>query len=107
MVISFTGLLGKVRRVSNIHAARTCFEGYSLSVKDIPISADFSFKFTPSLTTLFRFSALTFNAHHIHLDKDYATKVEAYPGSPFFVFINSVHDILLYQNDLYMVRSPR
>ncbi|KAJ8584933.1 hypothetical protein M405DRAFT_432765 [Rhizopogon salebrosus TDB-379] len=41
--------------------------------------SDFSFSYTPTLTTLFRFSALTFNAHHIHLDKDYAQKVEGHP----------------------------
>lgn len=29
---------------------------------------------------LFRYSALTFNAHRIHYDRDYATKVEGYPG---------------------------
>jgi len=38
----------------------------------------FSFSYTPTLTTLFRFSALTFNGHYIHLDKDYAQKVEGY-----------------------------
>jgi 3-methylfumaryl-CoA hydratase len=29
---------------------------------------------------LFRFSALTFNAHRIHYDRDYATTIEGYPG---------------------------
>ena len=29
---------------------------------------------------LFRFSALTFNAHRIHYDRTYATEVERYPG---------------------------
>lgn len=29
---------------------------------------------------LFRFSALTYNAHRIHYDRDYATGVEGYPG---------------------------
>ncbi len=29
---------------------------------------------------LFRFSALTFNAHRIHYDRPYATQVEHYPG---------------------------
>ena len=29
---------------------------------------------------LFRYSALTFNGHRIHYDRDYVTKVEAYPG---------------------------
>jgi 3-methylfumaryl-CoA hydratase len=29
---------------------------------------------------LFRSSALTFNGHRIHYDRDYVTKVEGYPG---------------------------
>ncbi len=29
---------------------------------------------------LFRYSALTGNTHHIHYDRDYATRKEAYPG---------------------------
>ncbi|KAH7889225.1 hypothetical protein F5I97DRAFT_489777 [Phlebopus sp. FC_14] len=39
----------------------------------------FSFTYRPSPTTLFRFSALTFNGHYIHLDRDYAQKSEGYP----------------------------
>jgi 3-methylfumaryl-CoA hydratase len=35
---------------------------------------------TPDETQLFRFSAITFNAHRIHYDRDYTTKVEGYPG---------------------------
>jgi 3-methylfumaryl-CoA hydratase len=35
---------------------------------------------TPDPTLLFRFSALTFNAHRIHYDRPYATHVEGYPG---------------------------
>ncbi|HKI38687.1 MAG TPA: hypothetical protein VKA46_42960 [Gemmataceae bacterium] len=35
---------------------------------------------TPDPTLLFRFSALTFNAHRIHYDRGYATGVEGYPG---------------------------
>lgn len=31
-------------------------------------------------TLLFRFSALTYNAHRIHYDRPYATEVEGYPG---------------------------
>jgi 3-methylfumaryl-CoA hydratase len=31
-------------------------------------------------TFLFRFSALTYNAHRIHYDRTYATQVEGYPG---------------------------
>ena len=29
---------------------------------------------------LFRYSALTFNGHRIHYDRDYATRIEGYPG---------------------------
>ena len=29
---------------------------------------------------LFRYSALTLNSHRIHYDRDYATRVEGYPG---------------------------
>ncbi|KAJ3212894.1 hypothetical protein HDU67_003511 [Dinochytrium kinnereticum] len=36
---------------------------------------------TPSMVTLFRYSALTFNSHKIHLDNDFATKVEGQPGA--------------------------
>lgn len=31
-------------------------------------------------TDLFRYSALTFNGHRIHYDRDYAREVEGYPG---------------------------
>jgi 3-methylfumaryl-CoA hydratase len=33
-----------------------------------------------SATLLFRFSALTYNAHRIHYDRDYCRDVEGYPG---------------------------
>jgi 3-methylfumaryl-CoA hydratase len=35
---------------------------------------------TPDPILLFRFSALTFNAHRIHYDRSYATTIEGYPG---------------------------
>lgn len=35
---------------------------------------------TPDPVLLFRFSALTFNAHRIHYDRPYAMTVEGYPG---------------------------
>jgi 3-methylfumaryl-CoA hydratase len=34
----------------------------------------------PDPILLFRYSALTFNAHRIHYDRRYATEVEGYPG---------------------------
>ncbi|MDB5704456.1 MAG: hypothetical protein JWN66_1572 [Sphingomonas bacterium] len=35
---------------------------------------------TPDPVALFRYSALTFNGHRIHYDRDYARDVEGYPG---------------------------
>jgi 3-methylfumaryl-CoA hydratase len=37
-------------------------------------------RLTPDSVLLFRYSALTFNAHRIHYDHVYATEIEAYPG---------------------------
>jgi 3-methylfumaryl-CoA hydratase len=36
--------------------------------------------YTADAVALFRFSALTFNAHRIHYDRDYAVNTEKYPG---------------------------
>lgn len=38
----------------------------------------FQRRFTPTSTTLFRYSALTFNGHRIHYDLDYCRNVEGY-----------------------------
>jgi 3-methylfumaryl-CoA hydratase len=43
-----------------------------------PADGDWVIEISPSF--LFRFSALTYNAHRIHYDRDYATQVEGYPG---------------------------
>lgn len=37
----------------------------------------------PDPVLMFRYSALTFNGHRIHYDRDYSTKVEGYPGLVF------------------------
>ncbi len=42
--------------------------------------ADGEWEIEVSPTLLFRFSALTYNAHRIHYDRDYARDVEGYPG---------------------------
>ena len=41
---------------------------------------EWSLSIVPSTSLLFRYSALTFNAHRIHYDLKYATEVEGYPG---------------------------
>lgn len=43
-----------------------------------PADGEWAIEVSPTL--LFRFSALTYNAHRIHYDRDYATRVEGYPG---------------------------
>jgi 3-methylfumaryl-CoA hydratase len=40
--------------------------------------AKFTKTYTPTSTTLFRYSALTFNGHRIHYDADYCREVEGY-----------------------------
>ncbi len=42
--------------------------------------ADFQRETQTGAVMLFRYSALTFNAHRIHYDRDYARDVEGYPG---------------------------
>jgi 3-methylfumaryl-CoA hydratase len=37
-------------------------------------------QFVATSTTLFRYSALTFNGHRIHYDQDYCREVEGYPN---------------------------
>ncbi len=45
-----------------------------------PENPDWSHPFMADPARLFRFSAMTFNAHRIHYDLPYATGVEHYPG---------------------------
>jgi 3-methylfumaryl-CoA hydratase len=42
--------------------------------------APWQIQIAPDPVLLFRFSALTYNAHRIHYDADYATGVEGHPG---------------------------
>lgn len=44
----------------------------------VPKDPDYSHSLTPTDTLLSRFSALTFNGHRIHLDRDYARNVEGF-----------------------------
>ncbi len=45
-----------------------------------PNDWDWAKTVTPDPVFLFRFSALTYNGHRIHYDRDYATQKEHYPG---------------------------
>ena len=45
-----------------------------------PTGAAWSRTIVPDDVLLFRYSALTFNGHRIHYDRQYVTEVEGYPG---------------------------
>ncbi|MBB4689289.1 FAS1-like dehydratase domain-containing protein [Amycolatopsis jiangsuensis] len=53
--------------------------GSATAATPVPLEAD-ERAFPVDPTVLFRFSALTYNAHRIHYDRDYAHDVEGYPG---------------------------
>ena len=46
----------------------------------VPSDVPWSRTVTADPIVLFRFSALTFNSHKIHYDRDWATRTEGYPG---------------------------
>ena len=50
------------------------------SAKKAPSNSDFTNRIIPDPVFLFRYSALTFNGHRIHYDREYVTKEEGYPG---------------------------
>jgi 3-methylfumaryl-CoA hydratase len=54
--------------------------GERLGTGEPASAADWTRTIVSDITQLFRFSALTFNAHRIHYDRDYARDVESYPG---------------------------
>ena len=45
-----------------------------------PAKEGYAREIVPDPVLLFRYSALTFNGHRIHYDRDYVTQVEGYPG---------------------------
>jgi len=50
------------------------------SSPNVPPSAQWQQVIEPNTPLLFRFSAIRFNSHRIHYDRDYVTKVEKLPG---------------------------
>lgn len=69
--------------------------------------ADFSREIHPDPLLLFRYSALTFNAHRIHYDRGYVTDDEGYPGllvhGPLLATL--LADLLMSQNPDCILRS--
>ncbi len=55
-------------------------KGVTAAGQPAPDDAAIREEFVTDPTLLFRYSALTFNGHRIHYDRDYVTGVEGYPG---------------------------
>ena len=75
-----TGPTGEIREDQNLVFLER--PGTPLVLPEVPGPDDdmpWSESVTPDAAMLFRFSALTFNAHRIHYDRDYARRVELYP----------------------------
>jgi 3-methylfumaryl-CoA hydratase len=73
---------GEVRVVEEqdiVYRAAAATPTQTVAVTPVPLAeGEWSLPVDPTL--LFRFSALTYNAHRIHYDRDYARDVEGYPG---------------------------
>jgi 3-methylfumaryl-CoA hydratase len=50
------------------------------ALQPAPQHSDWHREIIPDSVLLFRYSALTFNGHRIHIDRSYAVNVEGYPG---------------------------
>jgi len=68
---------------------------------------DESLKVTRSFTTteLFRYSALTFNGHRIHYDRNYAKQAEGYPGLVVHGPLLAQYLMLMAEQELGTLRS--
>ncbi|KAJ5483677.1 hypothetical protein N7530_002923 [Penicillium desertorum] len=69
----------RLKTSAQIEADKAQFGKPSRTVKP-PSDATFRHALIPTKALLFRFSALTFNAHSIHLDKSYTQNQEGYPN---------------------------
>lgn len=67
---------------------------------EAPDNATWKRPVEPSAIMLFRYSALSFNGHRIHYDRQYSREVEGYPGLVFHGPLTStlLFDLLLEQN---------
>lgn len=80
---------------------------------ELPAEAAFEETATPDTRLLFRFSALTYNAHRIHYDRDYARDVEGYPDlvvhGPLiaFMLMNSAREALGREPAAFSIRLMR
>lgn len=70
-----------IREAQNIVYRDMPTSASALPAGDLPtLSADWSTEITPDPVLLFRYSALTYNGHRIHYDRQYAIAQEFYPA---------------------------
>ena len=82
----FSGLSGDLRFVEEhdiVYREDPADDAPKPPVVTPPANTAGSHTITPSSVQLFRYSALTFNSHRIHYDRDYCLDVEGYPGLVF------------------------
>ncbi|MES2975408.1 MAG: MaoC family dehydratase N-terminal domain-containing protein [Pseudomonadota bacterium] len=56
-------------------------KGSLLIQRPAPQDAQWTAHFTPDLVMLFRYSAITFNSHRMHFDREYARQMDGYTGA--------------------------
>lgn len=79
--LSVDGALALVERQTIIYRGNTTVEKKSQSGEaELETGFDWEATTTPDHPMLFRYSAVTFNAHRIHYDEDYTRDVEGYPA---------------------------
>ena len=71
---------GDGRAISEEHDIVYRDHGAAAPVQPAPADDAWQRTIQPDDVLLFRYSALTFNAHRIHYDRRYATELEGYPG---------------------------
>jgi 3-methylfumaryl-CoA hydratase len=72
--------LAVVEERDMVMLSETRAEGTSTTPPAVPAQATWQQVVEPNPPLLFRFSAIRFNCHRIHYDRDYVTKVEKLPG---------------------------
>ncbi len=72
--------LAVVEERDMVMLSETRSEGTSKTPPPVPAQATWRQVVEPNPPLLFRFSAIRFNCHRIHYDRDYVTKVEKLPG---------------------------
>jgi len=78
--ISSSRGLGVVEERDMMMLSETRADAAPKAAPAVPAEAKWKRVFEPKTPLLFRFSAIRFNSHRIHYDRDYVTKVEKLPG---------------------------